>query len=51
MSELLPVLQDLINEHDARRPDALCVVVSTRGSTPQAAAATMLVRSTALRVI
>jgi xanthine dehydrogenase accessory factor len=45
MSELLPVFQELVNEADAGRPAALCVVVRTRGSTPQTAGAAMLLRS------
>lgn len=45
MSELIRALEALIAEVDAGRPAALCAVVETRGSTPQAPGATMLVRS------
>ena len=45
VSELLPVLQSLLTEAQAGRPSALCTVVRTRGSTPQAAGATMLLRA------
>lgn len=45
MSELLPVLETLIADVGAGRPVALCAVVQTRGSTPQAAGASMIVRS------
>lgn len=45
MSELLPVLQTLLADVDAGRPAALCAVVRTRGSTPQAPGAALLVRS------
>ncbi len=44
MSELIPVIQDLITEVEAGRPCALCAVVKTRGSTPQVAGATMVLR-------
>ena len=45
MSELAPVLEYLLADLDAGRPVALCSIVRTRGSTPQAAGATMLVRA------
>ncbi|RMF77056.1 MAG: XdhC/CoxI family protein [Planctomycetota bacterium] len=45
MSELLPVIEALLEETHAARPAALCAIVKTRGSTPQAAGAAMLVRS------
>ncbi len=45
MSELAPVLDALLADLDAGRPVALCTVVRTRGSTPQAPGATMLVRA------
>ena len=44
MSELIPVLESLVADVEAGRPAALCGVVETRGSTPQAPGATMLVR-------
>jgi xanthine dehydrogenase accessory factor len=44
MSELLPVLQAMRFEAEAGRPSALCVVVQTKGSTPQCPGAAMLVR-------
>lgn len=44
MSELLPVLEGLLAETHAGRRCALCCVVVTRGSTPQAAGATLLLR-------
>jgi len=44
MSELLPTLEALLADAQAGRPAALCTVVETRGSTPQAAGATMVVR-------
>lgn len=45
MSELLRVLEPLVADVRAGRPVALCAVVRTRGSTPQAAGAAMLVRA------
>lgn len=45
MSELIPVLSTLVADADAGRPAALCVVVKTQGSTPQAAGAAMLLRA------
>lgn len=45
MSELAPVLDALLADLDAGRPVALCTVLRTRGSTPQAPGATMLVRA------
>lgn len=45
MSDLLPTLQSLIDDAEARRPVALCTIVETRGSTPQCPGATMLVRA------
>lgn len=45
MSELAPVLDALLADLDAGRPVALCTVIRTRGSTPQAPGATMLVRA------
>lgn len=45
MSELLPVLEEVVREAEAGRPCALCTVVETRGSTPQAAGAAMVVRA------
>ncbi|QDV92077.1 putative xanthine dehydrogenase subunit A [Phycisphaerae bacterium RAS2] len=45
MSELAPVLDALLADLDAGRPVALCTVVCTRGSTPRAPGATMLVRA------
>ncbi|UCG17735.1 MAG: XdhC family protein [Phycisphaerales bacterium] len=45
MSELLPVLRDMICEADAGRPSALCVVVQTSGSTPRRPGAAMLLRA------
>lgn len=45
MSELLPTLKTLIGEVDTGRPAALCVVVATKGSTPQGPGATLLVRA------
>ncbi len=45
MSELLPVLQTLVSDIDAGRPVVLCTVVQTKGSTPQSAGASMLVRA------
>lgn len=44
MSELLPVLQAMRSEAEAGRPSTLCVVVQTKGSTPQCPGAAMLVR-------
>ncbi len=44
MSELLPVLEGMLAEAQAGRGCVLCCVVATRGSTPQAAGATLLVR-------
>ncbi len=45
MSELLPVISELINEVDAGRACALCAVVKTKGSTPQSPGAAMLLRA------
>lgn len=45
MSELTPVLESFLAELDAGRSAALCSVVATRGSTPQSAGATMLLKS------
>lgn len=45
MSELTTLLENLVADLDAGRPVGLCAVVRTRGSTPQAAGAAMLVRS------
>lgn len=45
MSELTPVLESFLAELDAGRSVSLCSVVATRGSTPQSAGATMLLRS------
>jgi xanthine dehydrogenase accessory factor len=45
MSELIPVLSALVADAEAGRPAALCVVVGTQGSTPQAPGAAMLVRA------
>ncbi len=45
MSELLPVLETLLDGARAGRPGALCVIVATRGSTPRAAGAAMAVRA------
>ena len=45
MSELLDVLQELINQAEAGSSCALCVVVGTKGSTPQAPGAAMLLRT------
>lgn len=45
MSELLPVLETLVADVDAGRPAALCVVLRTKGSTPQSPGAAMLVRA------
>lgn len=45
MSELLPVLETLVADVDANRPAALCVVLRTKGSTPQSPGAAMLVRA------
>src|SRR5262249_23447583 len=45
MSELLPVLQTLVSDVDAGHPVVLCTVVQTKGSTPQNAGASMLVRA------
>jgi xanthine dehydrogenase accessory factor len=44
MSELVPVLEALLDDVKAGRPCALCTVVNTRGSTPQAPGAAMLLR-------
>ena len=44
MSELLPVLEGMLGEVQAGRRCVLCSVVSTKGSTPQAAGATLLLR-------
>lgn len=45
MSELLAVLETLVADADAGHPAALCVVLRTRGSTPQSPGAAMLVRA------
>lgn len=45
MSELIPVLETLVADVDAHRPVALCVVLRTKGSTPQSPGAAMLVRA------
>ena len=45
MSDTLSILRALLAEADAGRPAALCVVLRTRGSTPQRPGATMLVRA------
>ena len=45
MSELLPVLETLLGDVREGRSAALCAIVKTRGSTPQAAGAAMLVRA------
>jgi xanthine dehydrogenase accessory factor len=45
VSELVGVIEALIKEVEADRPAALCTVIRTRGSTPQCAGATMLLRS------
>jgi xanthine dehydrogenase accessory factor len=45
MSELIPVLSTLVADAEAGRPAALCVVVRTQGSAPQAPGAAMLVRA------
>ena len=45
MSELLPVLETLLADAGVNRPAALCAIVGTRGSTPQAPGAAMVVRS------
>ncbi len=42
MSELVSMLETLLAEVEAGRPVALCAVVATRGSAPQAPGATML---------
>jgi xanthine dehydrogenase accessory factor len=44
MSELTPVLEELVRLAGAGQPCALCAVVATRGSTPQAPGAMMLLR-------
>jgi xanthine dehydrogenase accessory factor len=45
MSELLPVLERLVDDAGAGRPAALCVVIKTEGSAPQVPGAGMLVRA------
>jgi xanthine dehydrogenase accessory factor len=45
MSDTLSILRALLAEADAGRAAALCVVLRTRGSTPQRPGATMLVRA------
>jgi len=45
MSDTLTILRTLLAEADAGRAAALCVVLRTRGSTPQRPGATMLVRA------
>ncbi len=45
MSELIPLLETLVTDADAGRDVALCVVAETRGSTPRAPGAAMLVRA------
>ncbi len=44
MSELLPILEALLDDARAGRAAALCTVVRTKGSTPQRPGAAMLVR-------
>lgn len=44
MSELIPVLEGLLAEADAKRPAALCAVVATKGSAPQRPGAALLLR-------
>lgn len=44
MSELTPLLEELIRLAGAGEPCALCAVVATKGSTPQAPGAMMLLR-------
>ena len=44
MSELVPVLTALVNEWEGGRRCGFCVVVDTRGSTPQSPGAALLVR-------
>lgn len=44
MSELIPVIEALIDECQAGRGCALCAVVRTKGSTPQTPGAAMLLR-------
>ena len=44
MHEILPLLESLIREVRAGRPAALCVVVRTKGSTPQVPGACLLLR-------
>ncbi|TWT41830.1 putative xanthine dehydrogenase subunit A [Phycisphaerae bacterium RAS1] len=45
MSDLQSTLETLLADADAGRPAALCVILRTRGSTPQAPGAAMLVRA------
>lgn len=45
MREVVEVLEALVTEVEAGRQAALCVVVQTRGSTPQRPGATMLLRA------
>lgn len=44
MNELIDVLSELVREAEAGRDAALCLVVRTRGSTPQCAGAALLLR-------
>lgn len=45
MNDLTSILHELTNELSSSRPAALCVLVGTKGSTPQQPGATMLVRA------
>lgn len=45
MSELVPLLQVVVDDVEAGRPVGVCCIVKTKGSTPQVPGATMLVRS------
>lgn len=45
MSELIPVIEELIRHIRSGRSCALCTVVKTKGSTPQLPGATMLLRN------
>jgi xanthine dehydrogenase accessory factor len=45
MSELEPVLEQLLAEAEAGRPAALCAVVETKGSAPQSPGAGLLIRA------
>jgi len=45
MSELVPLLQVVVDDVEAGRPVGVCCIVETRGSTPQVPGATMLVRA------